>query len=735
MKLGICFLWIFLVQLQASLAVTIIDSQLASACTYYFNKFDWGCDNTGTGHMAGWPCRCASDYYLASVANCVEDVPGFSNHQRKHALKHVKSRCLLKGERNFPVSLLKELYDETKDNLVDPHEFLNMTDPTELNVPVNQTLYYNDADFAIYLRTFVQFTDHVLLTQWLSWGLNYYWCFIIFLGLLNQINRHFIGLSLPMGTFFQKYVQLPGLFSNKFREPVRFWKYLSVHLPTRLQLLILIPFIIYTVLATALHYEVELPNVYINESYFLTLDLIGYRSGIMSFALLPTVYFFGIRNNPFALISGFSFADFNFFHKTTAIVMTIEALIHSAVWTAYAINSDGGYMSLAYQLYWKVGILGTVVIFIILFQSSSVFRERAYETFLFIHKALNMVFIASMWHHCIDFGWMGWIYSMIAIWGFDRVMRLVRIIFAGGYRKATLRLYRGDILRLTIQRPRFFPFFPGAYGFLYFYHEDLPSYCLWQSHPFTVVPSKDKKQITFYFRARDGITSDLKQLVLKSAQVEIPIRVALEGPYGNILGLKKQLKDEKTTQFVALAGGMGICSVFPHLNHLISIYKQKGLVQVSTEDSSDSQASNDDKNSEKPKKEEYYMPLKLYWTVDDLAKVYWFADQLEWLAAHGVEVKVWHTGSKSMDDYENAEFDSLMESLKNVDFVQATSRLCLKSTLDEEIKQAKELDMRNLSLFVCGPPSFNDDARAALCNSIDLKSSLNISLEEEFFGW
>lgn len=62
------------------------------------------------------------------------------------------------------------------------------------------------------------------------------------------------------------------------------------------------------------------------------------RTGIMSFANFPVIWFFGMRNNLALWLTGWDFGTYNNFHRWTARLATLQAIIHSIGYTIIAIR-------------------------------------------------------------------------------------------------------------------------------------------------------------------------------------------------------------------------------------------------------------------------------------------------------------------------------------------------------------------------------------------------------------
>lgn len=664
MRLSLPFFFIVsLLGLAHSLVV--IDSALASSCIYYMKNFEWGCGGTGQGH-AMYKCRCASIEWLGSVSNCIS-TKGDESGQIEHALAHVTKRCAQKAHLFFTVDDMVGFSENAT-------QFLEYPTAKDLKVQVYHPLSVNETAFEVYDRSFKQMNHHVFKTQWFGWGLVFFWALFVALYTVANINQKYFRVAL----FGKKTSQ----WCQKTFMPVT-----PIFGLTRLNILIMSLFTVQTVLSTALSYTVELPNMYINDVYFLTLDLIGYRSGIIAFSLLPVVYIFGVRNNPFCYLTGLPSCEFIKYHKFVALIMSLEALVHSAVWTAYAIRS-GGYMSWSIDVYWRWGIVGTVIIFVMIGQSLRIVRTYMYEAFLVLHKVLSWLFIVAMWYHCDILGWMGWVYAMIAITVFDRVVRFFKIYFVNrGFTEVRVKIVDDSVLKISIPKPLLFHavYRPGTHLYLSFFHWPMWYNCF-QSHPFTLIssPVEYDGSMTVYVRVKKGVTRTLSNLKTDDKGT-VAMWSLIDGPYGGGAG-----NYAENDQLVGITGGIGICSVLHHFY-------------------------------EKPQNS------KLLWAVNNMADVLSLRSDLEFLIRKGTEVTVFYNSKADEDDI-------LIE--KSLDYVRVVSnRQNVDEWVAEAITSAKNQNKTDLFVVSCGPGSMDKDVNDSILKRVEVGLPLSVHHKLENFQW
>ena len=164
------------------------------------------------------------------------------------------------------------------------------------------------------------------------------------------------------------------------------------------------------------------------------------------------------------------------------------------------------------------------------------------------------MFIYACWEHVTIYSGIEWIYAAIAIWGVDRIVRIVRIALLG-FPKADLQLVGSDLVRVTINKPKgFWKAKSGQYVFVSF----LRPLCFWQSHPFTVMDSCVKDgELVIILKAKKGVTKLVKNYVERRGG-RASMRLAIEGPYGS------KSCAHRFDNVLLLAGGSGLPGPIAH---------------------------------------------------------------------------------------------------------------------------------------------------------------------------
>lgn len=691
-------------------ALVVVDSTIATACLYYENQFNWGCTTMKSGHAGSYACYCVTPNWLQSVTNCIYNATT-EQHLRKHAFKHVITRCQQKANVHLTMDEMYQYLHKGNQSLVD-------YSPLAKIYPVNGTLRMNQTDFNWYHVKFKEYTVFVKRSQWFGWGLVFYWVFILGMATLFNINKRLLGFKFlnKYNNLLNRTLLIPSTFKNYHDRTFFLWKCIPFDFPTRANALVMTIFIIITMIFVGIGYNVTLPHPYLTSRWFANLVLVSYRTDLMALSIFPMIYFFGIRNNPFMVLTGFSSSTFIYYHRWCAYICTILAFIHSILWTVWAVHA-GPYSTWAKDYYWRWGIAATTLMFLLIFHSEKTIRKHMYEIFLIVHMFFNIAFIICMYYHLVILGWMGWVWSMVAIYSFDRFMRLTRIFLHGGVVNAKLQDCSNGIIKMTMKKPKYFHYQAGNYAFVYFLSMTSAWFYNFQSHPFTVLNEptddpNDPKLLNFYFRAHKGVTRDVLARLLSSGEESITCKILLEGPYGS--QLPRLVKPD--SNIVGLAAGLGISAVYPHLYEALM---------------------HSDDGDEKMERK---LQHKLIWIIRDMNYLNWFTKELNWLRSKNCDIRIMLTTTET-DLYE-MDAESTTKSVNKdtlklqhcVSIDRLGSKPNLNEIVSEEIKSSIDNE-NNLTFISCGPEGFNDDLRASVATNIPRDANINIEYQSESFVW
>ncbi|KAL6251331.1 hypothetical protein RBB50_001539 [Rhinocladiella similis] len=443
--------------------------------------------------------------------------------------------------------------------------------------------------FQLSLRTIVEWDNS--LTHRANYGYAMFGFFgiVILIGavarLINLVQIRLSGQSLEGTTtpskisglqrLAKRYITTPALVLNRAAEPVGWCT-----VPPRLQSVTIAAFVIVNVVLCCVEYRVFKYNLYWPSIPTQLWRYIADRTGVISLANLVLIWAFGTRNNVLIWLTGWNFSTFNQFHRWAARVATIEAILHSIGYTVLEFRSGGKkqYYAQWSEQYWWMGAVATVTMSLLVGASIHPVRKYVYDAFLMIHIALALLTLVAMFYHVkiMDGEYNPYIWACVAVWSFDRALRIGRIALLNrtSFRATAKYNPESDVVRIEVPvriagaRPS-----PGTYYYLYSLHGTK----FWESHPFTLAAWNTQKDATaagngtlsFIVRPHDGFTARLRNYLVSrqdkedgTLSSEKSLRVAIEGPYGP--GHNVEAYDSA----LFIIGGMGITVALAYIQAL-----------------------------------------------------------------------------------------------------------------------------------------------------------------------
>ncbi|OJK04912.1 hypothetical protein ASPACDRAFT_19883 [Aspergillus aculeatus ATCC 16872] len=450
-----------------------------------------------------------------------------------------------------------------------------------------------------YKRAYKSYVTHdyaLIKDKRYGWGLMGYWGGILALGMIvkawKTFRAHLNGLGrgdseksgfyaagrnscAPVAAithFVRTHFVIPASFAPSLSNHQQLFWFHTI--PKRLDLLIVFGWWAVCIILSCVDYQSFRGNIQTPSLYEQNWQYSSDRTGILSYACLPFLWLFGGRNNIFLWATDFNVQSFNIFHRHVAWACTLLAIVHSINYTVVFQVYDGRYHSALKQNYFYMGIVATVVMSVMLFQSGTWLRQKFYETFLIIHVVLAILTIYSLFRHTSFDGtvYNGYLWPMVAIWGFDRAVRYLRVIycnwnvrFGKGFINTTSSTVSyspaSDLIRIEMT-PAAHSLTPAPGQHYYLYQP----FTLrgWENHPFTLGcynTSSAEAKLIFYIRPYDGWTRRLRDQCQKSGGKELTItpRLLLEGPYGH------QVPLHTFDTLLLIVGGTGIAAAVPYI--------------------------------------------------------------------------------------------------------------------------------------------------------------------------
>lgn len=520
-----------------------------------------------------------------------------------------------------------------------------------------------------------------------SWVLLAYWFVAVLVAGFARCTEYMFprfvhSFNGKVSNAYRKYITMPATFRRKVKEHGSFLKFYTYIIPTRYELILLFIWFILALAFNVANYHHDLPNAIWKKESAEIGRKIGDRTGIISTYLIPQLVLFAGRNNFLMWISGWSYSRFNIIHHWHARITFLLMALH-AVGMTYNGLGGGSYYTRNAEAYVQWGYVALIASAIMLFHSMAFVRKNSYETFVLSHNVLAAIFIAGTWIHIKEDGFQQTMYAATAIWGFDKVARVVRC-FWFGVQTAEVQLIADETLKVKIPRNLRWSAHPMSHAYIYFFR----STCFWQSHPFTVVDSAiEEKTICFYIKVKGGMSHGLYKYLSTQPEQKANIKCTVEGPYGS----RQPLQHYASAVF--LSGGNGIPGLYA------------GALDLS-------------------KKTSTNQKIKLYWIIRHWKSVEWFYEELRRLEGTAVQPIVYVTqyntpldkaftdkfedDSSSGDEKksEQESFDAVLrEKLSFVEFREG--RPNVEALIKEEIAELSG----STAFIACGHSSFVDESR------------------------
>ncbi|KAF2000908.1 ferric reductase transmembrane component 4 [Amniculicola lignicola CBS 123094] len=387
----------------------------------------------------------------------------------------------------------------------------------------------------------------------------------------------------------------PAIFGTYYVRPLPFQ---LGNAPTMGQSLYIAMFIILNIVLTAVGYKTYQPNMWFADSWQEVMGYLSARTGVLAFALAPLVILLSGRNNVLLWLTNWSHSTYMLLHRWVARLFAIQVILHSI--TEFELYRRMGEVAVAQkEHYWIWGIVATLATCIMIVVSTLFFRRLSYEIFLIVHVVMAVFVLAGSWYHVEilftrKWGYEVWIYAACAVWFFDRLIRVGRIL-KNGRRRAEITQVTEDIVRVDVKGIRWSAE-PGKHTYAYF--PTLNPLRPWENHPFSIVPtallvskghsvgasasstgsqhsgedvekSGTKASVSAAVRATISSTSGISLYVRKSKGLtkalvsNASLLTLLDGPYPN----NSTSAVLKTDRLILIAGGIGITAILPFIAH------------------------------------------------------------------------------------------------------------------------------------------------------------------------
>lgn len=546
-----------------------------------------------------------------------------------------------------------------------------------------------------------------------------------------------------MSRKLNQHVFVPALFGTRHLSPL---PYRMGYLPKRALSLFIAAYIVLNIVFSAVSYHHVSPNTWYSSRRDEIAAYISNRTGVLSFANIAIAILFSGRNNILLAITGWDQTTSIAIHRWAARVATVQAIIHSIIYTLTHFWSGGAadYYAEAAKAYYWWGIIATLVLCLAIVLAALPLRSKSYEIFLVVHITFAILALVGCWYH-IDlrfhnrWGYKVWLYVAFAFWAFDRLARFVRLTVynrSGSPIAVVKQIPDTNVLQMTIFPNRPWNVRPGQHSFFYIPYLGKPC----ESHPFSIAswgvreqirgsttatleskearshgtgiesPSSssrtslerlERNQVVWLVRVRKGMTASLQRRLMNSGAPSLPFTVMTEGLYGGERATLSPLRTADT--ILCIAGGIGITSAMSFLQQ----YVDDSQSTVSTSTSLTARASN----------------FVLAWSAKEEPLLRHVHNSLlpdpsfQMASNRRVEYHLWCTGDS---DGQKCGFE------------QTCHFQIGRMNVEETIRSVAEKGKR-LVVAVCAPGGMSDEVRAAVVGC--LRDGMQVDLIEEAFAW
>ncbi|KAG9253709.1 ferric reductase like transmembrane component-domain-containing protein [Emericellopsis atlantica] len=559
-----------------------------------------------------------------------------------------------------------------------------------------------------------------------GWAMGYFWLVVVAIAMVSraidvcEARRGAFPRQGSMRRWLKRNVQTPSTLGRRCAQDYGGW----ATVPPRIQSLTIGAFVVLNVWCSVHGYKIVPHNIYWPTVSGQVLRYVSDRTGIISFANFPLLWLFGMRNNVVLWLTGWDFGTSNNFHRWVARVATVQAVVHSAGYTA-KILQDGGWAYFASwltRLFWCAGEMATIAMCAILGLSFYWFRRQNYERFLVLHVGLSVLVLITMLLHVSIFNgeYDALFWVPLGIWVLDRVLRLARVLlFSYTFYTQADVWYNdaADMVRIEVPLEKsWYGVRPGTY----YYLSVLDDACFWESHPFTVASvtlAGDEKRpglletgesspllsaanddgftsgvknvrgdfVTFLVRPYDSFTGRLKRRAEMASPKSVKLKLVVDGPYGGTLPL------EKFDEVVFVVGGSGIVVPISYLEVLVASMEGKRASKVA-----------------------------IHWAVRQagFATEVLQRDLLAAATSSNISLSVYHTGSDSTT------------RLESDPVAWYNARINATRTVEEALAAGEG----SIVVVACGPARMADAARQATVKGMG-RSDRRIEYFKESFQW
>ncbi|GAP84056.2 putative ferric reductase like transmembrane component [Rosellinia necatrix] len=709
-------------------------------------------------------CRTSNTPWLQSMAYCIHKACGAAGYTVEEQARCFSNHALSGASEPSFNACLPDTAPTTE--LPEKATWLNVTSL------VNQDLYHaTHGTLEEFARSEYIHTRYSIILYLIVIGTCLAW------GIKIQLASAFPGmyrkwLNSKFRSKLRQSVTLPALLGSRHLEPLP----MNLgYVPGRALSISITIFVILNIIFSSISFGSFQPNIYFPSLRFELCEYVGNRTGMLSLVNISISILFAGRNNILIAITGWSQTTFLTLHRWAARVATLQAIVHSAVYTLQYVDPGyegaASYAKKAAEPFYWWGIIGTIALSLATALAVLPLRIALYELFLITHIILIILSLIACWYHLVPhfgfkYGYQVWLYISFAFWSADRLARVARVAYfnrAGGA-KAVVQAVPGcpGVLHATVFPRTVRGIGPGQHTFLYFAGgggstSSSPSFFpFWESHPFSIAawetpgahavvvaaaaaagektvpasprgrdgaPSPPSFQVLI--RAHAGATGALRRRLAAPARRRVEVSAYTEGYYAGHRAALRPLLAADTV--LCVAGGVGIT------NALGFVQEYAAAAALAPE-----AAERGGRGGGVMRSASRFV---LAWSAREMAFLEFVRGRF--LAGAGVECLFWCTGGAAADDNDDDDGTAAQKWTSSKGEAREVEGRVLPAAADPAvtagrmhvgsvIRGAVGVGRRTVVL-VCGPGQMADEARRQVVRCV--RDGFSVDLIEEAFTW
>ncbi|KAF9882381.1 ferric reductase transmembrane component 5 [Colletotrichum karsti] len=364
--------------------------------------------------------------------------------------------------------------------------------------------------------------------------------------------------------------------------------------------------------------NIVLQLTYLDTSVLPYITVIAARAGWLAIANIVFVIFLSLKNTPLGYLTAWSYERLNVLHQVAGYVTMALIIVHGATYSSYFIQANNAARLLVHEEIYGIAAGFT---FLTLVLAGAIVRFWYYELFYILHVSFFIISMVLAGLHQPEMTKKMLIATALgsALWMFDRLIRVLRVVYYSFNNTATLYPLPHGGTRVVLKKPPLLAS-SGEHCFLW-----IPKIRALEMHPFTIA---NMDPLEFVINSYDGFTRDLHEYATRNPGTTV--KASVEGSYGTFPNPADYDK------IVLVAGGSGASFTFGMALNLL-----KRITQGSKQS------------------------IVFVWMVKDPARLEWFSNSL---------ATIRHTLNSSVQLYVTRNPGSQTSSQENVTNVTERSR-------------------------------------------------------------